>query len=96
MTRLVTLIVLVVGAWFTLNEKLSSGELVVFVLFVNVLIKPVDKISALLELYPKGMAGFRRFHELIEQEPEIKDRPDALAVAHLNGDITFDDVHFQL
>ena len=50
-------------------------------LFVNVLIKPVDKISALLELYPKGMAGFRRFRDLIEQEPEIKDRPDAIAVA---------------
>ena len=94
MTRLVTLIVLVVGAWFTLNDKLSSGELVAFVLFVNVLIKPVDKISALLELYPKGMAGFRRFRELIEQEPEIKDRPDAVAVAHLNGDIVFDDVDF--
>ena len=70
------------------------GELVSFVLFVNVLIKPVDKISALLELYPKGMAGFRRFRDLIEQEPEIKDRPDAVAVAHLNGDIVFDDVHF--
>ncbi len=40
------------------------------------------------------MAGFRRFRELIEQEPEIKDRPDAVAVAHLNGDIVFDDVHF--
>ncbi|HJF32888.1 MAG TPA: ABC transporter ATP-binding protein/permease [Sporosarcina psychrophila] len=94
MTRLVTLIVLVVGAWFTLNDKLSSGELVAFVLFVNVLIKPVDKISALLELYPKGMAGFRRFRELIEQEPEIIDRSDAVAVTHLNGDIVFEDVHF--
>lgn len=94
MTRLVTLIVLVVGAWFTLNDKLSSGELVAFVLFVNVLIKPVDKISALLELYPKGMAGFRRFRELIEQEPEIKDRPNAVAVTHLNGNIVFDDVDF--
>jgi len=94
MTRLVTLIVLVVGAWFTLNNKLSSGELVAFILFVNVLIKPVDKISALLELYPKGMAGFRRFRDLIEQEPEIKDRPDAVAVTHLNGDVVFDDVDF--
>ena len=94
MTRLVTLVVLVVGAWFTFNDKLTYGELVSFVLFVNVLIKPVDKISALLELYPKGMAGFRRFRELIDQEPEIKDRPGAVAVKHLNGDIVFDDVHF--
>ena len=94
MTRLMTLVVLVVGAWFSFNGKLSYGELVGFILFVNILIKPVDKISALLELYPKGMAGFRRFQELIEQEPEIEDEPDAIAVNHLHGDIVFDDVHF--
>lgn len=95
MTRLVTLVVLVVGAWFTIKEKLSIGEMVSFILFVNILIKPVDKISALLELYPKGMAGFRRFRDLIEQEPEIQDRPEAIAVSHLKGDILFDDVHFR-
>ena len=94
MTRLMTLVVLVVGAWFTFNGKLSYGELVSFVLFINVLIKPVDKISALLELYPKGMAGFKRFLELIDQDPEIVDRPNAQKVEHLKGDITFKDVHF--
>lgn len=94
MTRLMTLVVLVVGAWFTFNGKLSYGELVSFVLFINVLIKPVDKISALLELYPKGMAGFRRFLELIDQAPEIVDRPNAQVVNHLHGDIVFNNVHF--
>ncbi|MBW8349522.1 ABC transporter ATP-binding protein/permease [Bacillus sp. IITD106] len=95
MTRLVTLLVLVVGAWFSFNGKLTYGELVSFVLYVNVLIKPVDKISALLELYPKGMAGFKRFLDLINQEPEIKDRPNAENVKGLMGDIQFNDVHFQ-
>ncbi|MDX1770738.1 MAG: ABC transporter ATP-binding protein, partial [Planococcaceae bacterium] len=94
MTRLMTLVVLVVGAWFLVNDRLSYGELVSFVLFINVLIKPVDKISALLELYPKGMAGFRRFLDLIDQDPEIVDRPHAHKVNHLQGNITFDDVHF--
>ncbi|AOV06614.1 ABC transporter ATP-binding protein [Sporosarcina ureilytica] len=94
MTRLMSLVVLVVGAWFTFNGKLTHGELVGFILFVNILIKPVDKISALLELYPKGMAGFKRFRDLIEQEPEIKDNPKAIQVNHLHGDIVFDDVHF--
>ncbi len=94
MTRLMTLVVLVVGAWFLVNDRLSYGELVSFVLFINVLIKPVDKISALLELYPKGMAGFRRFLDLIDQDPEIVDRPHAHKVNHLQGNITFDNVHF--
>ncbi|MEK3887897.1 ABC transporter ATP-binding protein [Bacillus sp. FSL K6-3431] len=95
MTRIVTLLVLVVGAWFSFNGKLSYGELVSFVLYINVLIKPIDKISALLELYPKGMAGFRRFRDLIEQEPEIQDRPNAEKVDGLMGDISFHDVYFK-
>ncbi|WP_144510664.1 ABC transporter ATP-binding protein [Bacillus sp. FJAT-22090] len=95
MTRLVTLVVLVVGAWFTYQGTLKPGELVGFILYVNVLIKPVDKITALLELYPKGMAGFKRFLDLMEQEPEIEDQPNALQVTHLNGDIEFENVSFQ-
>lgn len=94
MTRLLTLVVLVVGSWLSFNGKLSYGGLVSFVLYTNVLIKPIDKISALLELYPKGMAGFKRFRELIEQEPEVQDRVDAQPVSHLCGDISFKAVDF--
>lgn len=94
MTRLLTLIVLVYGAWLNYQNELSYGELVSFVLFLNVLIKPIDKISALLELYPKGMAGFSRFQDLMDQAPEILDRPDAIEVSGLKGNITFQDVHF--
>jgi len=95
LTRLVTLVVLVVGAWFTIEGHITHGELVSFILYVNVLIKPVDKITALLELYPKGMAGFKRFLDLVEQDPEIQDTPNALTVEHLNGDITFEQVGFR-
>lgn len=94
MTRLLTLLVLVVGAWLSFNGLLTYGELVSFVLYTNVLIKPIDKISALLELYPKGMAGFKRFRSLIEQEPEIKDRNSAVDIGKLQGNIDFDNVHF--
>ncbi|WP_079709037.1 ABC transporter ATP-binding protein [Paraliobacillus ryukyuensis] len=94
MTRLLTLLVLVVGAWLSYKNQLTAGELVSFVLYTNVLIKPIDKVSALLELYPKGMAGFKRFQELIAQEPEIKDKEDAMSVEKLIGDITFDHVSF--
>ena len=94
MTRLLTLIVLVYGAWLNYQCKLSYGELVSFVLFLNVLIKPIDKISALLELYPKGMAGFSRFRELIDQDPDIVDKKGAKPITGLQGNITFDNVHF--
>lgn len=95
MTRFVTLVVLVFGAWLTFHTELSYGELVSFVLYVNVLMKPVDKISALMELYPKGMAGFKRFLDLLAQEPDVQDRSHALDVSALEGNIRFDHVHFQ-
>lgn len=95
MTRLLTLVVLVYGAWLNYQGELSYGELVSFVLFLNVLIKPIDKISALLELYPKGMAGFSRFRELLEQAPDIVDKKGAQTVSGLQGNITFDNVHFE-
>ncbi|MDM5331872.1 ABC transporter ATP-binding protein [Ureibacillus composti] len=94
MTRLLTLVVLVVGAWLSFNGKLSYGELVSFVLYTNVLIKPIDKISALLELYPKGMAGFKRFQELLDEVPEVRDRENAIDVPYLHGDIRFENVNF--
>ncbi|WP_163102330.1 ABC transporter ATP-binding protein [Peribacillus alkalitolerans] len=94
MTRFVTLSVLVVGAWLSFTKQLSYGELVGFVLYVNVLFKPIDKISALMELYPKGMAGFKRFTELIDQEPDVVDVKDAVEVSSLKGNIHFDNVTF--
>jgi ATP-binding cassette subfamily B protein len=95
MTRLMTLIVLVYGAWLSFTGKLSYGELVSFVLYVNVLFKPVDKISALMELYPKGMAGFSRFIELLNQSPDVLDRQGAINVPLLKGNIEFDQVTFR-
>ncbi|MGM9967954.1 MAG: ABC transporter ATP-binding protein [Rummeliibacillus sp.] len=94
LTRLLTLIVLIVGAWYSFKGTLTYGELVSFVLFTNVLIKPIDKISALLEMYPKGMAGFKRFRDMLNEEPDVIDQPDAIAVKQLSGDITFHEVNF--
>lgn len=94
LTRLIVLVVLVYGAWLSFSGTLSYGELVGFVLYVNVLFKPIDKISAILELYPKGMAGFKRFTELMDQSPDVVDREDAIEIASLKGDIEFRDVTF--
>lgn len=94
MTKLISLIVLVCGAWFAHEGRLTSGELVAFLLYVNIFLKPIDKINALMESYPKGMAGFKRFIQLLDTEPDVKDAPDAVAVSGLRGDIAFRNVTF--
>ncbi|MGD6801314.1 ABC transporter ATP-binding protein [Rossellomorea aquimaris] len=93
-TRVMTLVILVYGAWLSFTNELSYGELVAFILYLNALFKPIDKISALLELYPKGMAGFKRFAELMDAEPDIENKPDAVEVPALKGNIRFKNVSF--
>src|SRR5690625_6701592 len=88
--RFMTLIVLMVGAWLSYNGELLYGEFVAFILFVNVLFKPIEKISALLEMYPKGMAGFKRFIDLLDVSLTIQDRENAKSVTHLQGEIAFE------
>ena len=92
--RFAILFVLVYGAWLSFDGRLSYGELVAFVLYMNVLFNPIQKVSALLELYPKGMAGFTRFTELLDVQPEVEDRPEAKEAHELKGDIDFNDVTF--
>jgi ATP-binding cassette subfamily B protein len=94
LNRLIMLVVLVAGAWFAYQGHITYGELVAFLLYVQVFLKPIDKINALMEMYPKGMAGFRRFCALIDTEPEVKDEPDAIEVKSLRGDIEFRNVTF--
>src|SRR5699024_4148512 len=56
--------------------------------------RPIEKVSALLELYHKGMAGFRRFRELMDVSPDVQNKQGATVVDNLKGDIAFDDVTF--
>lgn len=92
--RLMSLIVLLCGAWMVVRGSLTVGELAGFLLIVNIFVKPIEKINALIEMYPKGMAGFRRFLELLDVEPDVADAPDAIDVSGLRGDIRFRNVSF--
>ncbi|GAB6930881.1 ABC transporter ATP-binding protein [Paenibacillus sp. JCM 10914] len=94
LTRLITLLVLIYGAWMVYQGVLTNGELVAFILYVNLLFKPVDKIAALMEMYPKGMAGFKRFTEMMDLDPDVQNVKNAKAVSNLKGDIRFHDVSF--
>ncbi|TWI31193.1 ABC transporter ATP-binding protein [Paracoccus sulfuroxidans] len=93
--RLVQVIVMVVGAGFVLNGKLTTGGFVGFLLLVGVFYRPLEKIAAVIETYPRGIAGFRRYQELLATEPEIADSPDAVEAPALRGNISFEGVSFE-
>ncbi|MFP7452253.1 ABC transporter ATP-binding protein [Bacillus altitudinis] len=91
----VTVFGLVCGAWFVLQKNMTYGEFVSFVLLTGIFLGPIQQINAVIEMYPKGAAGFKRFASLIDQSPDEKDADDAIEVNQLNGDIVFEHVSFQ-
>ncbi len=92
--RFTQLVVMLAGAYFVLHGELSEGGFISFLLLVGVFFRPVEKINAVLETYPKGIAGFKRYTELLDTEPDIVDAPDAFAVSRLKGDIRYENVTF--
>ncbi|TDK38957.1 ABC transporter ATP-binding protein [Rhizobium deserti] len=92
--RLTQMIVMIAGAYFVLAGELTAGGFIGFLLLVGVFFRPVEKINSVIETYPKGIAGFRRFTELVDTEPDIADTPDAIDVDHLKGEIVYDSVSF--
>ncbi|MGE1212497.1 ABC transporter ATP-binding protein [Bacillus pumilus] len=91
----VTVFGLVCGAWFVLQKNMTYGEFVSFVLLTGIFLGPIQQINAVIEMYPKGAAGFKRFASLIDQTPDEKDDEDAIEVQQLKGNIIFDHVSFQ-
>ncbi|CDN50896.1 ABC transporter ATP-binding protein [Neorhizobium galegae] len=92
--RLTQMVVMIAGAYFVLSGELTAGGFIGFLLLVGVFFRPVEKINSVIETYPKGIAGFRRFTELIDTEPDIADAPDAVDVDHLRGEIAYQNVSF--
>ncbi|HDR7715377.1 ABC transporter ATP-binding protein [Bacillus albus] len=92
--RLVTLFVLICGTWFVLQGELTYGGFIGFVLLTNIFFRPIEKINAVIESYPKGIAGFKRYVELLETEPDIVDSENAMEVKHVHGDIQYNNITF--
>ena len=92
--RLTQLVVMIAGAYLVLHDRLSEGGFISFLLLVGVFFRPVEKINAVLETYPKGFAGFKRYTELLDTAPDIVDAPDAVDVGNLQGDIRYEAVTF--
>ncbi len=92
--RLTQMAVMIAGAYYVLIGDLSAGGFVGFLLLVTVFFRPIEKINSVIETYPKGIAGFRRYTEFLDTRPDIADLPGAIAVSGLKGDIAYKNVSF--
>jgi ATP-binding cassette subfamily B protein len=92
--RLLQVIILVAGAWFVSAGSLTVGGFIAFLLLIDVFYRPLEKVSNVLESYPKGIAGFIRYRQFLSIEPDVADRPGAVAMERAEGAVAFEDVRF--
>ncbi len=93
-TALLKLAVIFIGGYQIYTGSMTMGVLVEFLLFVDIFIRPVQMFTDLIEDFQKARSGFARCREILNTEPEIKDRPNAKDAGVLKGDIEFKNVTF--
>ena len=92
--RLVTVFILIAGAYYVTIGELSYGDFAAFILISNVLFKPLEKINAVIELYPNGIAGFKHFLDTMSEKADITEKENAIELKNVKCNITYDKVSF--
>ncbi len=89
-----TLVILVFGGVCIIRGAMDLADLLAFMLYVSILNEPIHTMLNFIRLYQEGSTGFARFMEMMETQPEIRDREDALPLSSPQGHIAFDSVTF--
>ena len=100
-TRAVTVIsafglasVVLYGSLQVLAGRMTPGDLLIFAGYAQTMYKPVRQMAKLSTRFSKATASAERIGEILEIEPEIQDKPDAVEVADLKGEVVFEGVSF--
>ena len=88
------LVTLVFGGWLIAHDMMNVTDLAMYALYIGIFISPIQILVELIEMMQKGLAGFRRFLDVMETEPEIVDAPDAKPLTDVKGRVCYEDVSF--
>lgn len=93
--QLATITVILIGAWRIISGDLSAADLLTLLMTVGVLMDPLRRLDNFIRLWHEGYTGFTRAMELLEEVPDIADRPLAFPSGNLRGEIGFEAVQFR-
>ena len=88
------LVTLVFGGYLIAKGMMDVGDLAMYALYIGIFISPIQILVELIEMMQKGLAGFRRFLDVMDTEPEIVDAPDAQPLKDVHGRVCYEDVSF--
>lgn len=92
-TEVFNVVVLIAGGLFLYAGKIALGDYTTFIVSINIFLAPVRQLIMFMEQYQNGVTGFKRFIEIMDAESE-KDKPDAVPLTGVKGDIRFENVSY--
>ena len=82
------------GSYFMLHKQITPGDFMAYLLYITTFLTSIRVILDFMEQFQGGMTGIERFIEIMDVNPEITDKEDAVEIGNVQGDITFEDVGF--
>ena len=87
-------LVLLVGGRMVFDGSLQPGELMAFVLYVSAFFAPIQQLVQLYNMYQSGQAAVSKIRDLLDTDPDVVEKPDAIELPPIDGEIRFEDVEF--
>ena len=87
-------VIIAVGGLLLMQGNITLVDLITFSLYVSTFVNPIRKLAQFSEYYMQGMAGFTRFLEIMNTEPSITDKADAVELLSVEGEVEYKDVSF--
>ena len=92
---LVNIVVIITGAVLISDGYVEIPDFIAFLMYINTFTEPIRVIVDFTEQFQNGYTGFERFTEILNIEPDIKDKEGAVDLTDVKGDILFEDVSFK-
>ena len=95
LSAIITVEILVIGGIEAINGHTSTGVVFAFIAALNNFFDPIQQLSQLYTTYQSGMAALDKIFDLLDEQPDLADAPDATPLSSIRGEIRFDDVSFR-
>lgn len=93
--QVITIAVIIFGSSSIVNKTLDLADLITFMLYINYMLEPVQKMAQMSTLFQEGITGFQRFTEIMKIKPSIENKPGAVTLGNVRGEIEFKNVQFR-
>jgi ATP-binding cassette, subfamily B, bacterial len=93
--QLITITVVIFGSASIVGQTLDLADLITFLLYINFMIEPIQKLTHMTTQFQEGVTGFQRFMEIMNLKPAIENKADAVILSDVRGEVEFDNVSFR-